>query len=350
MARVRLSYHTSTNARGVVYYYVGRGGPRFWKSTDGREGSPAFIAAYNAALIDMDVAKPARAGKTTRDLVDRWLVSPEFKAKGERTRADYRKWGERFGDHFAKLPAAAWEDPRSRRDLIDWRDKWGHSPKSADYAVTVAVNVLNWARDRTEIVSHNCDRITRLYKADRAEIVWTPADVEAFMKVAPEPARRILTVSLETGLRPGDVISLTRQHIEATPKGRRIRIRTAKRKRIATIPVSADLAPVLDATPTGRMLILVSHNGRPLTINRASQYMGLWIAKAGLRTELQWKDARGTAATKLLRLGLSLGEIASHMGWSPRFAAAVIESYAAVAPELSDEILVKLERAKGGGS
>jgi hypothetical protein len=34
------------------------------------------------------------------------------------------------------------------------------------------------------------------------------------------------------------------------------------------------------------------------------------------------------------------------MGWSPRYAAQVIESYAAVAPELSDEILVKLEGAR----
>ena len=78
--------------------------------------------------------------------------------------------------------------------------------------------------------------------------------------------------------------------------------------------------------------------------------MGHWVREAGLRPELQWKDTRGTAATKLLRLGLSLAEIASHMGWSVRYAASVIEHYATIAPELSDEILVKLERAKGGAS
>ena len=34
------------------------------------------------------------------------------------------------------------------------------------------------------------------------------------------------------------------------------------------------------------------------------------------------------------------------MGWSLRYAANVIENYAAVAPEVSDEILVKLEKAR----
>lgn len=348
MARIRLSYHTSTNSRGVRYYYVFRGGPRFWKSTDGREGSPAFIAAYNAALSEVDAKKPAKGGKTTRDGVDRWLTSPEFAGKGERTQADYRKWGLRFAEHFAGLPLAGWEDPRSRRDLVDWRDKWAHSPRQADHAVTGAVAFLNWARNRTEIVSHNCDAIPRLYKADRAEIVWTPEDVEKFMSVAPEAARRILTVSLETGLRPGDAIRLSRQHVENTPLGRRIVIRTSKRRRLAAIPVSEALGQVLDETPAGRLLILVSARGKPLVVNRASQFMGHWMREAGLRPELQWKDTRGTAATKLLRLGLSLGEIASHMGWSVRYAAAIIEHYATIAPELSDEILVKLERAKRG--
>ncbi|MFO7853908.1 MAG: hypothetical protein R6V44_01525 [Paracoccaceae bacterium] len=90
-------------------------------------------------LCDLDGRTKPAAGRTTRALVDRWVTSPEFEAKGERTRADCRSWADRF-----------------------------------------------------------------------------------------------LAMSPETGSRPGDVIALTRQHIEPTPAGRRIRIRTRKRKRIAT--------------------------------------------------------------------------------------------------------------------
>lgn len=61
-------------------------------------------------------------------------------------------------------------------------------------------------------------------------------------------------------------------------------------------------------------------------------------------------DARGTASTKLLNVGLSLAEIANHMGWSIRYAANVIEHYAQVSPDETDAVLVKLAQAKGGAS
>lgn len=64
--------------------------------------------------------------------------------------------------------------------------------------------------------------------------------------------------------------------------------------------------------------------------------------------DLRLQDARGTAATRLLNAGLSLAEIAAHMGWSVRHAAAVIEHYARVSPDESDAVLVKLALAKGG--
>ncbi len=56
-----------------------------------------------------------------------------------------------------------------------------------------------------------------------------------------------------------------------------------------------------------------------------------------------------TAATRLLNAGLSLSEIANHMGWSIRHAANVIEHYARVSPGETDAVLVKLAHAKGGG-
>jgi hypothetical protein len=62
------------------------------------------------------------------------------------------------------------------------------------------------------------------------------------------------------------------------------------------------------------------------------------------------QDARGTAATALLNAGLSLSQLASFFGWSPRFAASVIEHYARVSPEQSDAILVTLAKARGGES
>lgn len=149
-------------------------------------------------------------------------------------------------------------------------------------------------------------------------------------------------------MRPGDLIRLSRNHIEATPKGRRIRIRTGKRNQLSVIPVTPAMAEIIDATPPDRMLILVSQRGLPLTEHRASEGVRQWKEKAGLAHAPRLYDARGTACTALLRAGLELDKIARIMGWSARYAAQIIETYAAIVPEVSDEVLVKLAEARKG--
>ena len=78
--------------------------------------------------------------------------------------------------------------------------------------------------------------------------------------------------------------------------------------------------------------------------------MRQWRDKAKLSDDLRLYDARGTAAKRLLNAGLSLAEIANHMGWSVRYAANVIEHYARVLPDETDAVLVKLAQAKGGAA
>ncbi|WP_244889272.1 tyrosine-type recombinase/integrase [Roseivivax marinus] len=154
----------------------------------------------------------------------------------------------------------------------------------------------------------------------------------------------------ETGLRPADLIKLTPAHVEQTPRARRLRVRTSKRNRLAHIPITPTLAEVIDTTPAGRLLILTNANGNALTPHRASEGVRQWRDKAKLSDELRLYDARGTAATRLLNHGLSLAEIANHMGWSVRYAANVIEHYARVSPDETDAVLVKLAQAKGGAA
>lgn len=325
------------------HHYAWRGGPNFWSSdADVVKNSPAYVAALAAVATR---PKPSRL--PTPDLVDAYLSSAEFRSKKPRTQADYRKWALRFARAFAADPAEMFEDPDSRGEVNDWRSQWAHSPKQFDYAGTVATIILTWAQDAGKIRQHHVGRLRKVYESDRAEIVWTPSDLEKFNGVAPEWARRVLGVACETGLRPGDLIKLTRQHVEITPRGRRLKIRTNKRGRVASIPVTPTLAQILDATPPDRMLVAVNAHGRPLTAQRASEGVRQWRDKAGLSDVLRLQDARGTAATRLLRAGCSLNQIAAHMAWSLRHAANVIERYASVSPDDADEVLTLLAIAKG---
>ncbi len=329
------------------HFYAWRGGPSFWAGPDREPTEPEFFAALAKAT---ERQKPLVY--LVPHLVDDFIDSPAM-PKAPRTVADYRKWLGRFADAFKDDPAAIFEEPASRAEVNDWRATWKHSPRQYDYAATVVTVCLNWAVDAGKLGQHHCHRLRKVYAVDRAEIVWTPAHRETLVAAAPDWVARILTAACETGLRPGDLCRLSRNHIETTPQGRRIRVRTQKRNRLAYIPVTVGMAAVIDATPRDRMLILASERGKPLTPHRASEGLRQWRDKAGLTpaalgVDLRLQDCRGTAATRLLSAGLSLAEIAAHMGWGLRHAAAVIEHYARVSPDESDTILVKLARAKGG--
>lgn len=326
------------------HFYAYRGGPKFWEDDVREPRDPDFARAYAEA-----VARPEPAVLTTPAMVDQFLFSTAM-PKGERSRADLRKWALRFAEHFHDAPACIFEERGSRGEVNKWRANWKHSPKQHDAAGTHAVRVLNWAVEEGLLSEHHCHRLHRLYEVDRSEIVWAASDCEAIETIAPEWVSRLLTVACETGLRPGDLIKLTTRHIEHTPKGRRLRVRTNKRNRVAHIPISEKLAKVIDSTPADRMLILTNASGGPLTEHRASEGLRQWRDKAKLSRDLRLQDARGTAATRLLNAGLTLSEIADYMGWSIRTAANVIEHYARVSPDESDAVLVKLANARGGTS
>lgn len=250
------------------HFYAWRGGPKFWIDDCREPRDPDFAVAFAEIMV-----RPKPAKLMTPDLVDDFLSSTAM-PKGERSRADLRKWALRFAEHFKDAPACIFEERSSRGEVNGWRANWKHSPKQHDMAGTHAVRVLNWAVEEGKLSEHHCHKLRKLYEVDRSEIVWTSADREAFDAVAPEWVRRILCAGCETGLRPADLIKLTPAHVETTPGGRRLRVRTNKRKRLAHIPITPELAAVIDATPKGRLLILTNASGDPLTPHRASEGSG----------------------------------------------------------------------------
>jgi hypothetical protein len=95
------------------------------------------------------------------------------------------------------------------------------------------------------------------------------------------------------------------------------------------------------------MMIIVGGSGRPFTASASlGQAVGRRRDEAGVRSELRLYDARGTAVTRLFEADASLREIAIHMGWSVEYASRMIGVYAAMNPDTSDGILVKLHRAE----
>jgi|GEM_PF-5282246 len=163
--------------------------------------------------------------------------------------------------------------------------------------------------------------------------------------VTPDMIKRILALGAK------------REHVQNTHEGRRLFFKRTKTGNSVAIPVTPALAELIDSTPNDQEYLVVSLEGRQLRPERAScivRDLRQRVNKAAeddhtkirIRDELHLYDMRGTAATELLRAGCSLQEIAVTMGWGLRHAGNIIERYAALVPETTDEVLRKLTLAR----
>ena len=352
MTRVNLKGINKVKKRladGTVreHHYVGRGkgALKFWDSASGVPlGSAGYIAAFSAA---QQTRTPA-AGKF-RSVIIRFLESQDFAGLAPRTQADMKisfyhaKSG--IDTKFGSAPLAVFDDPRIRTRALEWRDEIGG--KVGDDRIRHLQRLVAFAWDRGIIRQHHLQKIKSVYKSQRAEIFWLPEEIEAFERGAPAHIWRILCAALETGLRPGDLAQLSREHVHRTPHGRRIVIWTQKRKRLASIPLTQRMGDLIDSLPADQPRIIVNQRGQPYQHeNYLGDAVSDWRDRLKIRSDLRLYDARGTAATRLLEAGAELKEIATHMGWSLKHAAEVIERYVALSPSMSDTLAEKLQKVE----
>ncbi|MGI3167127.1 tyrosine-type recombinase/integrase [Pseudooceanicola sp. 200-1SW] len=345
------------NAR--VYHYAFRGGPKFWDSSMSfGPGSDEYAFAYADVLRGAEKRSVGPKRSLTTSVLDQYRRSAHFQKLAPRTRSDYNKYLDSFDAEFGADPIKMFEEPESIGEIREWKNQWAHSPKQYDYATTVVTRLLNWAKEEEGAIAvHHHHRVKRLYGSDRSDIIWLPEELNAMLAVADERERRIIIAASEGGLTPQDIGILTRSHVQKTPMGRRLYFRRTKSAKPTSIPVTPAFASIIDTTPADQKYLIVSLSGRKLQAVRASQIVSDVKARANamakkdarrihVRDELRLYDMRGTAATELLRAGCTLDEIAATMGWGLRHAGNMIEKYAAVSPDTSDEVLRKLMVAR----
>jgi integrase len=333
--------YTTTDGQIIHYHYAWRGGPRFWRSDTGPKlGGADYFAAYRDAL---EARSPAKG--LFREVLMAYLASPEFNRLRPRSRADI----ERSIRHplgidakFGPAPVGVFNRPEVRTIAYKWRDQF--KPRQADHMMAHLGAIISWALDRGHVKAHHLRHVTKLYSSDRSQIIWTDQEIATFAAGAPPYVARILIAATETGMRPGDLATLSRGHIQRSSAGRRILFKTGKKQRMASIPVTQAMGKLIDETPDHLNLILTGARGTPFKDPaKMGRYVSQWRDKLGLRPVIHLYDARGTAATRLLEANGSLQEIALAMGWSPQHTARMIEIYAKMNPDASDSLLAKLE-------
>lgn len=320
------------------YVYAWRGGPKVHV----QEGGPkprltgTIIDAIAKARSELGAAE---ATGRLASLIAAYKASRQWLGLSPTTRRSWQVWLGRIEDEFGRAKVGAFNDRRIRGDIMDWRDRWADQPRSADMAVQVLSRLLSWAVERGELDRNPTAGIKSLYTVDRSDIVWQPADFEAFNAKASIEVCEAVELAALTGLRRSDLVAVPWEAVgdhaivwqTSKSKGR-------ARIMVPLLPETKALLARIKARHAAEMASLPQAKRKPLpsTILSNSRWkpwtpMGLGSRfndaqrEAGLKVHLH--DLRGTFATRCMIAGLIDQEIANILGWSTKDVAAIRIKY-----------------------
>jgi integrase len=347
------TYKTLKDGSRRTYWYHRATGKRL----HGNPGSPAFIDDYAAAE---KVVRDRHAG-TVNSLIRGYTTSVEFEEKlAPSTQAEYKRMLTKAEGEFGNMPIAVLEDPRVKRDFLEWREKIARASgnREADNRLSAISAMLTWAADRGQITTNHVKGFKRLYHVDRSEIIWLPEHIAVFMRVASVEMQRALILGLHTGQREGDLLRLSWSAYD----GLRIMLRQGKARRggklapLIEIPCTAALRRMLDGMERVSPLVLTTKTGQSF---KKRYFARLWdeaMAKAGLqsvtlpgsddRVQLHFHDLRGTAVTLLSEAGCTPQQIATITGHSLKTVHRILERYLARTRGLAEQAIFNFENSE----
>jgi integrase len=193
-------------AKGRVYWYAWRGGPRL----RGEEGSAEFWQSYNEAIADRQMPDKSKF----RALVADYRGSKYYDKLAASTKSKWAPWLDRIGAYFGVLSIAQFNRPERIRPIIrTWRNRYADTPRTADYGFGVLSRVLSHGVEVGKLASNPCDGIKQLYTSNRADIVWTDSDIISIKRTCSPEIAWAVDLAAYTGLRQGDLLALNWSHI-----------------------------------------------------------------------------------------------------------------------------------------
>lgn len=317
-------------ARGRLYRYAWRGGPRLF-TEPGTDAFLAELAQARASRVQGDKSKIS-------GLCARYRASTSYRNLADKTRKEWARWLDRIQVQFGAAPLAAFDSPKAVSRITDWRDQYAETPRTADVAIEVMSRLLSFGRAQGLLTGKPCESIDRLYTANRSALIWTDADFAELEKTASAELVQAAKLAALTGLRRADLLRLSWSHIG--PLAIEISTGKSRHRKTTRIPIYGELRSLLDDLPRKATTVLTNSAGRPW----ASGFGASWN-KAKPAGPLHFHDLRGTAATRFFLAGLTIREIADIMTWSEGRVEGLIDRYVK-----RDELLLSLIRRLDGNA
>ncbi|WP_438852458.1 tyrosine-type recombinase/integrase [Brevundimonas nasdae] len=291
-------------SKGRDYVYAWRGGPRL-KSEPGTDAFVQELAELRKGHVDGDRSK-------FRFLISSYKASDDWKGLAPKSRANWTPFLDKLDKRFGDTSILAFDRPLIRVPIRQWRDQMKHTPRQADMALQVLSRILSFGVAEGRLQNNACSGIPRIYKSNRADIIWTPADIAAIDTHSSREVMFAIRLAALTGLRKGDLLKLNWSHV----KEHSIEISTGKssNRKTTLIPIYRELRELLSEIPVRSTRILTNQKGHPWQTGFNASYRPYKL-KAGL-DHLHFHDLRGTAATRMYLAGLTIREIAHMFTWS----------------------------------
>lgn len=313
-------------SKGREYVYAWRGGPRL-TSEPGTDAFVQELAELRKNHVEGDKSK-------LRFLINRYKASDEWKGLADKSRANWTPFLTKIDARFGNMSILAFDRPLIRVPIRKWRDEMKHTPRQADMGLQVLSRILSFGVAEGRLQNNACSGIPRLYKNNRADIIWTAEDIAAIDAIAPREIMFAIRLGALTGLRKSDLLKLNWSHV----KENSIEVRTGKSGNVKTtlIPLYRELRQFLSEIPVRSTRILTNQKGHPWKTGFNASYRPYKL-KAGLEHQ-HFHDLRGTAATRMYLAGMSIREIAEIFTWSEAQVEKLINVYVRKEELLLDRI------------
>lgn len=295
---------TPNRVKGRIYWRFRANG--FSANLPGPWGSPAFKAAYEAALAGSRAPRTNAAPDTVAWLVEQYLGSLRFKNLSDSRKRSIRgelDWLRRVsGDlPFARLEVRHVEALMAKKT----------GPQAANTVKKNLSMLFTFAIKKLEYKGPN-----PAIGADKLKInplgyhTWTDEEIDRFLqKHGPgTKARLVLLLALNTGMARQDLARAGWQHV----KSGRIAYRRHKTSVAADLPILPDLAEELRKLPAGQMLFVAKNaTGEPYAVASLGNWFRDRCAEAQVPGSLH--GLRKAGATRLADAGATEMEIASYL-------------------------------------
>jgi integrase len=310
MTKLRLRYVQAwVDQDGRVHHYFRRAGFARVRLL-GLPGSTEFMAAYAGALdsapAEIGAGKRSKPGSVSAAIAS-YYASPAFaKHLAPASQVVRRAVLEAFRrDHGDKQIAAM-----HRRHIEAVLDDM--SPTTAK----------NWFKAIKALVEHGID-IGMLREDPTLGLkprpiksagfhTWTEEEIAQFEAAHPIGSRErlALALGLYSGQRRGDVIRMGRQHIRDGV----LHVTQQKTGAVLAIPVHAELAAVLAATPGNNLTFIRTLRDKPFEGKAFTMWFAVACKRAGLSPDCTFHGLRKAACRRLAEAGCTVHEIAAISG------------------------------------